>query len=301
MQRYFLSLFLFQLIVSFSLVIFADEIKTIVPQNIHEARSHYGKVINEAIKSRDFDKCKTALDSLLETFRNEDPNIYVGFMSATCDSVSMKEDLDNDFINLFEEQALKILQKENLDTASLIKQWGLLLTIFRRKTEILQQKSDKDKSKMELFIKQRKWHVEQLAHVWKKIENMIDPAFDIKDHKDLFRPLYEISPAYQMVKMDPNSIEDEVERKKILDYLDKQREILRKNTNQEKAIFFLNKWKEEFVNRVVKYYTVKPYNTDEVKKILIDAKIDNSITQEIIKKLESITKEDSRKHLNNGD
>jgi hypothetical protein len=50
-------------------------------------------------------------------------------------------------------------------------------------------------------------------------------------------------------------------------------------------------------NRVVKYYAVKPYNTNEVKKILTDAKIDNSITQEIIKKLESTTKEDSRKHL----
>jgi predicted 3-demethylubiquinone-9 3-methyltransferase (glyoxalase superfamily) len=290
MQRYFLLLFWFQLLMCFSLVIFADEIKTVVPPNIHEARSQYGKTITEAIKSRDFEKCKAALDSLIETFRDEDPNFYVGFMFSICASVSMKENLDNDFINLFEEQALKILQKENLDTDSLTDQWGLLLTIFRRKIERLLQESDKDKSKTELFLKQRKWHVEQLTHVWKKIEKKIDPTFDIKDHKNLFRPLYEISPAYQIDGMDPNSIADEVERKKILDYMDKRDEILRKNTNQKNAIFFLNRWKEEFVNRVVKYYAVKPYNTDEVKKILIDAKIDNSITQEIIKKLEAITK-----------
>jgi len=243
----------------------------------NENQVKQSKIVASAIQRRDVQASLKEISLLEELLVNDDE--YVVFLFYVCQSLYQIPDMEpskKEFAEVCVHLTKKVLEKKTMRGTSLAKQWELAYMLAKFCVSDRPEKmklTDLVKDKMPSTI-------EYLISVWKRISEKQDPTFNIMDHEDAFRPLSAISPKYQVSAMDPHCIDDEIERKKCLDYVAKQEELLLRQAEQKNAMLFEERFKKIFVQLLQGYSKDAPKNWNAVKSLLKKYDLDD-ITRQI--------------------
>jgi hypothetical protein len=240
-----------------------------------------------ACDEKKLEKCEAEMAILTNMLLNNDVRficVLYDMCSYINNNVAMGK-VPSDFENIVKKYANLIIQKETNNVIAHEHQLKILFVINEKWIKNINEstgnkynKSNNDTS--DKFKQLRKEKTEDLLKIWKQIDSKIDKSWSLLDHKKEFEPF--VSPYMNMPRMRPEDIPDEKERNRYKEYLAKQKFLMEKSQDKDKAIQIQDRHKKLFVEHLVKLYTTPPLKTEELQKLLEEYVKNNEIIEEVL-------------------
>jgi hypothetical protein len=224
--------------------------------------------IRIAVRSKDIDAVRETLVEIDQKWAQSDPISYVNLLRAACDEIRSQQ-FDGNVQAQSLLTKLATLAVEKADETQADVQLHLLVTCLRLHDRIAKLKPSEQP--LERRASAALW-----LETWQKVEQLIDPEWDLNDPKNEVKPY---GPPAGVVfppgGAPPEAVKDPAIRAEYAAHLKKMEQISAKNKQQR----MLRKVRTEYAGQVVDYitnlYSMPPFNIEELREQLAGLKYDD--------------------------